>query len=119
VLQRGFVDRWLLLVCCWRFDFIIFILTTFALRSRETPATTFSISFGLVAVRGLVFRRTRLLGCGVLRAYAFGQSSGKYVTLSSHNLVSAIDGVEKDREKTETELHVRRRRSGQQNPDTS
>jgi hypothetical protein len=35
--------------------FIIFILTASALRSRETPPTTFPISFGFFAGRGIGF----------------------------------------------------------------
>jgi hypothetical protein len=68
---------------CRRFDcqvlFIIFILTTSTLRSRETPPLSLLLLV-LLQWGGLAFRRTRLPGCGVLEAYAFGQSSGKYVT---------------------------------------
>jgi hypothetical protein len=54
------------LVCC-RVLFIIFILTASALRSCETPPTTFPTSFDFFAGRGIGFHRTRLPGCGCLR----------------------------------------------------
>jgi hypothetical protein len=58
----------------------MFILTASALRSRETPPNTFPISFFLCREVDWFSVEHGCPGAGVLGAYAFGQSSGKYVT---------------------------------------
>jgi hypothetical protein len=74
--SRGESQPRLLLV-----SLVIFILTASALRSRETPPTAFPVSFIFCHREGDWFSVEHdCPGAGVLGAYAFGQSSGKYVT---------------------------------------